>query len=132
MKTRSRETPAGGGPRNAALVMARVLAALEWAGLALFGEGVGGLPKIFREIQLQRGGLHCNLALELVHIPAAGAHRRAYRERRVLRDFGGQLVGDFEVAAFRRNAVDDAGGESFLGGEETAGQGDVGREGSGV
>jgi hypothetical protein len=33
----------------------------------------------------------------------------ALREWRVLRHFRGELVGDFEVPAFRRDAVDDAG-----------------------
>ena len=36
------------------------------------------------------------------------------------------------MAAFRRDAVDDAGREGFLGGEEAAGQGHLGREGGGA
>ena len=99
--------------------------------MALFGEGAGGFVEVFGEVELQGSGLHRHFAFELVHIPAARTHRRAYRERRVLCDLGGEFIGDFEVAALRRDAVDDAGGESFLGGEETAGQGDLGREGSG-
>jgi hypothetical protein len=54
------------------------------------------------------------LVLELVHVPAAGAHRRAHRERRVLGDFGGEILRHFEVAALRRKAVDDAGCEGFF------------------
>jgi len=53
----------------------------------------------------------------------------AHRERRVLCHLCGELVGDFEVPAFGRNAVDYPGGEGFFGGKEPAGQRDLGREG---
>ena len=61
-------------------------AALEGAGLALFGEGAGGFLEVLRQVQLQWRGLHRHFALELVHIPATGADRRANRERRVPAD----------------------------------------------
>src|SRR6266403_2272938 len=107
-------------------------AALERSGLAFFGERPGGLLEVLGEIELQGGGLHCNLALELIHIPAAAADGCAHREWRVLRHFRGELVGDFEVPAFRRDAVDDAGCESLFGGEEAAGQGHLSRKGGGA
>src|SRR5580692_10347806 len=107
-------------------------AALARSGLAFFGERPGGLLEVLGEIELQGGGLHCNLALELIHIPAAAADGCAHREWRVLRHFRGELVGDFEVPAFRRDAVDDAGCESLFGGEEAAGQGHLSRKGGGA
>src|ERR1700730_19126449 len=92
------------GPRSAAL---------EGAGLALFGEGAGGFLEVLRQVQLQWRRLHPHFALELVHIPATGADRRANRERRVLRDFGSKLESDFKMAAFRRDAGDYGGPEGF-------------------
>src|ERR1700686_4256418 len=122
MKTRSRGSRAGCGPGSDAPVIwlpyGRGLAPLEGAGFALFGEGAGGFVEVFAEIELQRGGLHDDLALELLHVPAAGAHRRPHRERGVFRDLGGELVGDFEMLALRRDPVDDAGRVGLLGGEE--------------
>jgi hypothetical protein len=72
---------------------------VERSGLAFFGERPGGLLEVPGEIELQGGGLHCNLALELIHIPAAAADGCAHREWRVLRHFRGELVGDFERSA---------------------------------
>src|SRR6516162_2821502 len=124
MKTRSRGSPVG-GTRSAALVIAPTWtpsAALEGAGLALFGEGAGGLVEVLAEIELQGRGLHDDLALELLHVPAAGAHRRADREWWVLRDFGRQLAGDLEMLALLCHAVDEPGRKRLLRREEAAGQ----------
>src|SRR5277367_6276177 len=114
------------------LPLGTVSTPLERAGRAFFGEGAGGFLEVLRQVKLQGRGLHRHFALELVHVPAAGADGGAHRERRVPRDFGGELVGGLEVAAFRRDAVDDAGGEGLLGGEEAAGQGHLGRKGGGA
>jgi hypothetical protein len=59
--------------------LARASTSLERAGLAFFREGAGGFLEILGEVELQRRGLHCHFALELVHVPAAGAHCRANR-----------------------------------------------------
>src|SRR6516225_11306390 len=85
-------------------------APLEGAGLALLGEGAGGFVEVFAEIELQGCRLHDDLALELLHVPAARAHSRAHRERRVLRDLCGEVARDFEMLAFRSHAVDQPGG----------------------
>jgi hypothetical protein len=61
--------------------------------------------EVLAEIELQRCGLHDDLALELLHVPAAGPHRRAHRERRVLRDLSSELARSFEMTAFGRYAV---------------------------
>src|SRR5215469_12372053 len=96
------------------------LTPLEAAGFAFLGKGSGGLVEVFTEVELQGCGLHDDLALELLHVPAAGAHRCTDRERRVFGDFGGEVAGDFEMLSFGRDAVDEAGGKRFLGGEEPA------------
>src|SRR5580704_226259 len=62
-------------------------AALERSGLAFFGERPGGLLEVLGEIELQGRGLHRNLSLELIHIPAAAADGCAHREWRVLHHF---------------------------------------------
>jgi hypothetical protein len=59
-------------------------AALERSGLAFFGERRGGLLEVLGEIELQGRGLHRNLALELIHIPAAATDGCAHRKWRVL------------------------------------------------
>ena len=66
----------------------------------------------------QRDRLDGHLALELVHVPAAGAHRRAHAERRVLHNLARELAGDFEMMAFRCDPVDHAGRKRLLGGKE--------------
>src|SRR6516225_10855307 len=131
MNTRSRSVPAGCLAGSAALVIASGPSStpLEGPGRALFGKGAGGFVEVLTEIELQWCRLHDDLALELLHVPAAGAHRRAHRERRVFRDLGGEIAGDFEMAAFGRHAVDQTGGKRLLGGEEAAGQCHLGGKG---
>src|ERR1700680_2537682 len=81
-KTRSRSPrPAETRRSHAAHRSGPRSAALEGAGLALFGEGAGGFLEVLRQVKLQRRGLHRHFALELVHVPAAGADPRANRGR---------------------------------------------------
>src|SRR5665213_1402847 len=111
---------------HALLAMTHVsLPSLEPARRALFGEGARGFLEVLGQVKLERRGDELRLADQAVEIPAPRAHRRANTERRVLGDLERQFARDLKHFSRRGDAVEDTGGEPFLGGEEPAGQGDL-------
>ena len=82
----------------------------------------GRLPGNLRTGIVLARGLHRHFALELVHVPAAGADRRADAEWSVLRYLSGEVARDLEMAALRSDPVDETGCERFFGRKKPAGQ----------
>src|SRR5690242_15462401 len=102
------------------------------SGWSLFGESAGGFAEVLGEMQLGEVHLQQHLACEALEMPAPRAYRRAHAERRILRHLRGELACCFHVLAGGCDALDHARRMRLLGGEEAAGEGDVGAECAGT
>src|SRR5690349_8188977 len=58
------------------------LASFEWSWRPFLRERFGGFMEILGQVKFERLGLHPNFSGELIHVPAARAHRRAHAQRR--------------------------------------------------